>query len=77
MRSDPGDRGLTDGSPDMLVINTGATPLHPAVKASDDEAVKLLLEYGANPRRRMSSASRRSWRQPESGIGMACSSPIR
>jgi ankyrin repeat protein len=49
MRSDPGDRGLTDGSPDMLVINTGATPLHPAVKASDDEAVKLLLEYGANP----------------------------
>jgi len=49
MRSDPGDRGLTDGSPDMLVINTGATPLHPAVKASDDEAVKLLLEFGANP----------------------------
>jgi ankyrin repeat protein len=33
----------------MLVINTGATPLHPAVKASDDEAVKLLLEHGANP----------------------------
>jgi ankyrin repeat protein len=49
MRSDPGDRGLTDGSPDVLVITTGATPLHPAVKASDDEAVKLLLEYGANP----------------------------
>ena len=49
MRADPGDRGLTDGSPDVLVITTGATPLHPAVKASDDEAVKLLLEYGANP----------------------------
>jgi ankyrin repeat protein len=49
MRSDPGDRGLTDGSPDVLVINTGATPLHPAVKASDDEAVKLLLAHGANP----------------------------
>ncbi len=49
MRSDPGDRGLTDGSPDVLIVNTGATPLHPAVKASDDDAVKLLLEYGANP----------------------------
>lgn len=49
MRSDPGDRGLTDGSPDVLVITSGATALHPAVKASDDEAVKLLLEYGANP----------------------------
>ena len=49
MRSDPGDRGLTDGSPDVLVISTGATPLHPAVKTSDDEAVKLLLAHGANP----------------------------
>jgi ankyrin repeat protein len=49
MRSDPGDRGLTDGSPDVLVVSTGATPLHIAVKASDDEAVKLLLEHGANP----------------------------
>jgi ankyrin repeat protein len=48
MRADPGDRGLTDGSPDVLIVNTGATPLHPAVKASDNEAVKLLLEYGAN-----------------------------
>jgi ankyrin repeat protein len=49
MRADPGDRGLTDGSPDVLIVNTGATPLHPAVKASDNEAVKLLLEHGANP----------------------------
>jgi uncharacterized protein len=49
MRADPGDRGLTDGSPDVLIVNTGATPLLPAVKASDNEAVKLLLEHGANP----------------------------
>ena len=27
---------------------TGATPLHAAAKASDDEAVTLLLEHGAN-----------------------------
>jgi ankyrin repeat protein len=48
MRADPGDRGFTDGNPDVLVINTGATALHPAAKGSDDEAVKLLLEHGAN-----------------------------
>jgi uncharacterized protein len=49
LRSDPGDRGLTDGSPDVLIVNTGATPLHVAAKASDDEAVELLLEFGAEP----------------------------
>lgn len=48
LRNDPGDRGFVDGTPDSEVINTGATPLFPAVKASDDAAVKLLLEYGAN-----------------------------
>ena len=49
LRNEPGDRGFTDGSPDVLVINTGATALHVAAKASDDEAVKLLLAHGANP----------------------------
>ncbi len=48
LRNEPGDRGFTDGSPDVLVINTGATALHAAAKASDDEAVTLLLEHGAN-----------------------------
>jgi len=47
MRSEPGDRGYTDGSPDVLVISAGATALHSAAKSSDDEAVRLLLEYGA------------------------------
>ncbi len=49
LRSDPGDRGLTDGSPDVLIVNTGATPLHIAVKTGDNELVKLLLDHGANP----------------------------
>ena len=46
LRSEPGDRGFVDGTPDTLVVNTGATALHVAAKASDDEAVKLLLEIG-------------------------------
>jgi len=48
MRADPGDRGYTDGSPDALIINTGATALHTAAKASNDAAVRLLLDYGAD-----------------------------
>jgi ankyrin repeat protein len=48
LRNEPGDRGFTDGSPDVLVLSPGATALHVAAKASDDEAVKLLLEHGAN-----------------------------
>ena len=48
MRAEPGDRGYVDGSPDALVINAGATALHSAAKASDDPAVELLLEYGAD-----------------------------
>lgn len=48
LRNDPGDRGFTDGSPDVLVVSPGATALHVAAKASDDEAVTLLLEHGAN-----------------------------
>ncbi len=48
LRNEPGDRGFTDGSPDVLVVSPGATALHVAAKASDDEAVALLLEHGAN-----------------------------
>jgi uncharacterized protein len=47
LRNEPGDRGFVDGTPDALVVNTGATALHVAAKASDDDAVKLLLEHGA------------------------------
>jgi len=47
-RSDIGDRGYTDASPDSRVINGGATALHKAAKAGDVEAVQLLLEFGAN-----------------------------
>jgi ankyrin repeat protein len=49
LRNEPGDRGFVDGTPDTLVVNTGAAALHVAAKASDDEAVKLLLAHGANP----------------------------
>jgi ankyrin repeat protein len=48
MRQEPGDRGFTDGSPDVLVITIGATAMHTAAKASDDAAIRLLLEHGAN-----------------------------
>jgi ankyrin repeat protein len=48
LRNDPGDRGYTDGGPDVLVVSPGATALHVAAKASDDEAVSLLLAHGAN-----------------------------
>jgi ankyrin repeat protein len=48
LRAEPGDRGYVDGSPDVLIVSPGATPLLVAAKASDDDAVKLLLEHGAN-----------------------------
>lgn len=48
LRNEPGDRGFTDGSPDVLVVSPGATALHVAAKASDDAAVELLLARGAN-----------------------------
>jgi len=48
MRQEPGDRGFVDGSPDVLIINIGATALHTAAKASDDAAVRLLLAHGAS-----------------------------
>ena len=48
LRNEPGDRGFTDGSPDVLVVSPGATALHVAAKASDDDAVALLLANGAN-----------------------------
>jgi len=48
MRQEPGDRGYVDGSPDVLVVNIGATALHSAAKASDDAAIRLLLEFDAD-----------------------------
>jgi ankyrin repeat protein len=48
MRNPPNDRGHLDGSPDAFVIAIGATALHSAAKASDDEAVRLLLDHGAD-----------------------------
>ena len=48
LRAEPGDRGFTDGSPDVLVVSPGATALHVAAKASDDAAVELLLAHGAD-----------------------------
>ena len=47
LRAEPGDRGFTDGSPDVLVVSPGATALHVAAKGSDDAAVELLLAHGA------------------------------
>ena len=47
LRHEPGDRGFVDGSPDAFVINTGATALHAAAKAGDQDAIRLLLEHGA------------------------------
>lgn len=44
-----GDRGQLEGSTDAYVLTTGATPLHRAAKSSDDEAIRLLLEHGADP----------------------------
>jgi ankyrin repeat protein len=43
-----GDRGQLEGSTDGYVLTTGATALHRAAKASDDAAIRLLIEYGAN-----------------------------
>ena len=48
LRNEPGDRGYVDGSPDVLIVSPGATALLVAAKASDDDAVKLLLAHGAN-----------------------------
>ena len=48
LRAEPGDRGYTDGSPDVLVLTTGATALHTAVKSGNDAAVRLLLANGAD-----------------------------
>lgn len=47
-RGGTGDRGQLEGNTDGYVLITGATPLHRAAKASDDAAIKLLLEHGAD-----------------------------
>src|SRR5690606_37579621 len=48
LRESPNDRGHLDGSPDVFVIAIGATALHSAAKWGDVEAVRLLLEHGAD-----------------------------
>ncbi|MDR2214043.1 MAG: ankyrin repeat domain-containing protein [Pseudomonadales bacterium] len=47
-RGGTGDRGQLEGSTDAYVLSAGATALHRAAKSSDDAAIKLLVEYGAN-----------------------------
>jgi uncharacterized protein len=47
-RGGTGDRGQLEGNTDGYVLNTGATPLHRAAKASDDAALTLLIEHGAD-----------------------------
>jgi FOG: Ankyrin repeat len=47
-RGGVGDRGQLEGSTDAYVLSTGATPLHRAAKSSDDDAIRLLLEFGAD-----------------------------
>jgi len=50
-RGGTGDRGQLEGSTDGYVLTTGATALHRAAKASDDTALALLLEHGADVNR--------------------------
>ncbi|HWK54823.1 MAG TPA: ankyrin repeat domain-containing protein [Hyphomicrobiales bacterium] len=47
-RGGTGDRGQLEGSTDGYVLTTGATALHRAAKASDDAAIRLLLDHGAD-----------------------------
>jgi ankyrin repeat protein len=48
LRNAPNDRGHLDGSPDAFVLAIGATPLHAAAKAGDEQTVRLLLQHGAD-----------------------------
>jgi ankyrin repeat protein len=48
LRNPPNDRGSLDGGPDAFVIAIGATALHSAAKAGDNDAVRLLLQYHAD-----------------------------
>jgi len=47
-RGGTGDRGQLEGSTDGYVLAVGATALHRAAKTSDDAALALLAEHGAN-----------------------------